>query len=238
MDKKNFEIRVGLFVFIAMIILTVIVFSVGNFYIFKPGYTINVIFGFAGGLEEGAPVRLAGYDVGEVRQMTIFYDEEAKKTKIEAVLWVKKEANIEKNCEIYVNTLGLLGEKYVEILPGTKDSGFVAPGNTLIGVDPVPMEKLTAMGHRIAVKLNEIVGDEETIKSFKDSISNMSSLTSDVSEIVSDKKENIKKIMDNAKDATEKLNVLLENFDAFIVELKENPWKLLSKPKKSKKKDK
>ena len=42
-----------------------------------------------------------------------------------------------------INTLGLLGEKYLEIIPGAAEKGFLKDSDALIGKDPVAMEKIT-----------------------------------------------------------------------------------------------
>ena len=69
-EDKNFELKVGIFVFIGIVMLFIIVFSIGKVYIFQPGYHIRVLFNFAGGLGDAAPVRLAGVDdVGLLRRV-------------------------------------------------------------------------------------------------------------------------------------------------------------------------
>jgi len=142
MEDKSFELKVGIFVFIGILILFIIVFSIGKIYIFQPGYNIRVIFNFAGGLTEAAPVRLAGVDTGEVEKITIFYDREIRRTRVEALVWIKKKVKIEKDAIVRVNTLGMLGEKYLEIIPGTHEAGFLEENGILIGEDPVMLDEL------------------------------------------------------------------------------------------------
>ena len=64
--KMNLELKVGIFTFIALIVLTIAVFSIGDIYIFRPGYLIKVCFSFASGVDVGAAVRVAGIEVGEI----------------------------------------------------------------------------------------------------------------------------------------------------------------------------
>ena len=141
-DEKNFELKVGLFVFIGIILLFTIVFSIGKIYIFEPGYRVRVIFNFAGGLSDASPVRLAGVGVGEVDGLKIFYDQNLMRTRVEVTAWIKKNVSIEKNSIVRVNTLGMLGEKYLEIIPGTQEAGFVDENGILIGEDPIVMDEL------------------------------------------------------------------------------------------------
>ncbi|MEE8360213.1 MAG: MlaD family protein [Candidatus Omnitrophota bacterium] len=141
-QEKNFELKVGLFVFIGIIMLFVIVFSIGKIYIFQPGYKIRVLFNFAGGLGEAAPVRLAGVAAGEVDRIKIFYDDDMMRTRVEVTAWIKKNVSIEKDAVVRVNTLGMLGEKYMEIIPGTREAGFIEENGILIGEDPIMMDEL------------------------------------------------------------------------------------------------
>ena len=63
--RLEFEVKIGLFVLIAIVLLTIITFSIGDFF-WRSGYSINVVLGFANGVQESAPVRLAGIHVGEL----------------------------------------------------------------------------------------------------------------------------------------------------------------------------
>ncbi len=141
-EERSFELKVGIFVFIGIMLLFIIVFSIGKIYIFQPGYRIRVLFNFAGGLGDASPVRLAGVTVGEVEKINIFYDDDMMRTRVEAVAWIKKDVNIERDAIVHVNTLGMLGEKYLEIIPGAKEAGFVQEGGLLIGEDPIMIDQL------------------------------------------------------------------------------------------------
>ena len=177
---RKIELRVGIFVFVAMIILVMFIFLISDFRFFKQGYYVKLIFGFASGVKIGAPVRLAGVDVGEVKTIRIFRKPQMDKAKVEISVWLKKEAIIPQDSRVQINTLGLLGEKYVEIIPGSDYSSLVGEGNILIGEDPISMQELSSFGKDIALKLdqaisglNKIVADEEFQVSLKDTIENL-----------------------------------------------------------------
>ena len=157
--KSNFELKVGIFVFIGLLIFSYIVFSISDFYVVKPGYRIKVKFGFVDGILPSAPIRYAGVEVGRLETLKFYYNEEKKKTEVELKGWVSKRANIEKDAQAFVNTLGVVGEKYLEILPGTREAGFMENGDTLVGIDPVPMEKITHRAYEITEGLQIIAKD-------------------------------------------------------------------------------
>ena len=155
---RTFELKVGIFIMIGIAILFIIVFSIGDIYLIKPGYRINVTFNFASGIGPSAPVRLAGVGVGQVEGLKVFYDKNEDRTKVEVNAWIKDvNTRIEKDARATINTLGLLGEKYLEINPGTPASGFLKDKDLLIGKDPVPMEKITENLASLSDSVNTIV---------------------------------------------------------------------------------
>jgi len=153
--KTKIEFKVGLFVFIGIVILTVFVLSIGGFKTWTSGYRINFIFDFVNGIKRGAPVRFAGVDTGVVKQLHFFFDSQENKTKVKVDCWLKKDARIPIDSTIWVNTLGLLGEKYIEIMPGSNYTVVFAEGKEVRGVDPLAMHEVMRMANDIATGFKE-----------------------------------------------------------------------------------
>jgi phospholipid/cholesterol/gamma-HCH transport system substrate-binding protein len=198
MKAVSFEVKVGIFILIGIIILFMMIFSIGEVYLLKPGYHIKVLFNFANGIALNAPVRVAGIEVGEVDNVRIYYDTTGQKTKVELSAWIKKDVVIEEDAKAVINTLGLLGEKYLEIFPG-ESKRFLGDDNVLVGVDPVSTEDMTMDIKRILDSLIIIV---EKIKSGEGTIGRF--------------------LTDES---------IYDNLEAFTEDVKNNPWKLMNKPK-------
>jgi len=211
MKPRNIEleVKIGLFVFVGLILLTIITFSIGDFF-FKPGYNINVILGFANGVQESAPVRLAGIEVGEVKEAAVFKDKEGK-TKIKLKLWLTNDAKVERDAKILINTLGLIGEKYVEIIPGTPSSPLLKNDEVTVGYDSVSVEQMTKKGYEIAVKLEKVIESMDAI------LEQVKSGRGTVGKLIYDE-------------------TLYNEAEAMVKDLKANPWKLLHKTRSPKKK--
>ena len=156
-STKTFEIKVGLFIMIGIAILFVIVFSLGGINFSKTGYRIKVLFGFANGIGGTAPVRLAGVGVGQVQGIQIVRDDKTAATKAELTVWISDNTKIEKDAVVTINTLGLLGEKYLEIFPGTPGKPVLNNMDTIVGKDPVPMEKITEDLAKLTGSIKDIV---------------------------------------------------------------------------------
>src|SRR3989338_1166009 len=203
MGTKTIELKVGVFILIGITIFFIIVFSISDIYFIKPGYRINILFNFASGLARSAPVRLAGVNVGQVETIDITYDKESLRSKALVTAWIKGGTNIEEDSEITINTLGLLGEKYLEIFPGTGGKGLLKEGSTVTGHDPVSMEKVT-----------------ENIKNLSDSVTV-------IVKRLEKGEGTVGKLL--AEDAVyDDLKATAANFKDFSEDIKKHPWKLLS----------
>ena len=205
MRQLEFDLKIGLFVFIGLILLTVITFSLGDFF-FKSGYNIYVELGFANGVQESAPVRLAGIEVGEVKDASVFKDKDGK-TKVRLKLWITDDAKIEADSKIIINTLGLIGEKYVEIIPGTPGVPLVPSEGTMYGHDSVSVEEITKKGYEIALKL------EQVIESMDQVLEQIKTGKGTIGKLVYDE-------------------TLYNETESMVKDLKANPWKLLHKPRR------
>ncbi|MFA5114870.1 MAG: MlaD family protein [Candidatus Omnitrophota bacterium] len=148
------ELKVGVFVFIGLVILMVFILSIGGFKTWSSGYKVKFIFNFINGVKLGAPVRFSGVDVGQVKSISFIKSQDGH-AKVEITAWVKDEIDIPIDSTIWVNTLGLLGEKYIEILPGEDTERFLEAGQAMAGNDPVPMHYLEKMTKSILDQVND-----------------------------------------------------------------------------------
>ncbi len=238
--RSSFELKVGIFIFIGIVVLSVMVFSIGNFYSVKRGYTMDIIFSFANGISVGAPVRYAGVEVGEVQDIKVYFDERANQPMVRILVWVSQNTWVSEDAVATINTLGLLGEKYLEITPGTKEARLLKKGDALRGYDPISTEELTRETRETLAKLDdviegiaEIVGDEEFQVSIKNTVLNLELLTDDLRDFVAVAKEGegtVGLFMSDDK--------LYRHMDELILDIKKHPWKLLYRPKESRRKKK
>ncbi len=95
--------------------------------------------------------------MGEIKQIKFFFPKTNDKGQIKITVWVKRDIQIPDDSTIWVNTLGLLGEKYVEIMPGVNYSHCLLPNETMAGVDPIPMHEVFRIGKNIADIVNESI---------------------------------------------------------------------------------
>ena len=229
--ESNLELKVGTFVIIALILLCIFVFMISDISLFKPGWNLKLIFGFADGVKIAAPVRVAGVDMGKVKEIKMFYDTKEKKTVIEILVWLSSDAKVPVDSRAWVNQLGLLGEKYIEIIPGKNYSSYLKNADQLVGDDSISMRELGELGRKIAAKLdesftgiNEVFKDEKTRASLKDLVANLSGTTESLNAIFAKIK--------NGEGTIGKLlyeDTIYKDLEGLTSDLKAHPWKLLRK---------
>jgi len=130
MKKYTQEFKVGLFVILCLIGLAYLVLSTGKVTFGQEGYHIYVVFDEVAGLDKKAPVMLNGFEVGKVEDIVLGYDQD--RTFLTLKLWLKKDVRVSDDAEVSLKTLGLMGEKYIQISSAGNGS-CVAAGETLEG---------------------------------------------------------------------------------------------------------
>lgn len=232
-QESNMEFKVGLFVLTALLGLTFFIFSVTDSSVFEQGRSLKVVFGFANGLKKSAPVRIAGVNEGLVKDLSLFFDPGDGRMKVNVELRVKKGIRIPRDSVVTINQLGLMGEKYVEIIPGTNTVKFFEEGDILTGEDPIAQEAISQRVMEVAGKLEDsigglgkIVNDQKNLDSLHATLEHLSSMTGNLDEIMSDVK--------NGEGTLGRLlydERLYDDLQGLTADLKENPWKLLYRPK-------
>ena len=244
MARENWsrELKVGMLVVSALGLLMFFLFAIGDLStLFQPSYRMRVMFESANGISEGAPVQYAGVEVGKVETVRIVYSKEHPAPQVELSIRLPSRVSVRADDQASVSTFGLLGEKYLEILPGSGAGAALKDGELLQGKPPVSTE-------RIMEHASEVLGD------LKQTLEGLNSLVGD-----SEARIYLKEAMREARDATrqwkvlgERLNLGMSNVEAgegslgkllydeelyqralgFVDDLQAHPWKLLVKPKK------
>ena len=83
------------------------------------------------GLKVGAPVRMNGVDVGNIKRIGI--DPQQGKVAVDFTVTNEVRSLLHQNATVVVRAMGLLGDKYLEILPGSPDQPLLPEGAVLLG---------------------------------------------------------------------------------------------------------
>jgi phospholipid/cholesterol/gamma-HCH transport system substrate-binding protein len=128
------QLKVGVTVLLASITLAVLILLMtGTGGIFTSKIVLRSYFDNAGGLREGAPVRLQGVDMGNVSKIRVVADPTRKLTPVEVTMKVNTRfrASLRKDSVTTLATAGVLGETYVDIDSAQARGPEAANGDTL-----------------------------------------------------------------------------------------------------------
>lgn len=155
------QVRVGLLILAALTLISVGVFLVGDTgHVFGERYRLVTLVRSASGLVPGAAVQLAGQTVGQVDDIHFISPEERPETGEPVAIWMaintEVRDQIRTDSRAQVRTQGLLGDKLIDIRPGSPDAEVLATGDTVGSAASLDYDALLAEGA-------EAVGDLVTV---------------------------------------------------------------------------
>ncbi|MDD3925874.1 MAG: MlaD family protein, partial [bacterium] len=169
------EAKVGIITVAALLLLFAVLYRVGGYGLEKRGYEFVVLYDYGAGIQKGAPVRLAGVDVGRVTEVTISDSQKAK-----VGVWVNSDVKLYSDYLYNISSGVLIADKFIDIIPDTRDGVPVKQGDIVNGTSPVRIDQLLArtdeIMNRASVALgaiNGLIGDPALQRDFKASISSL-----------------------------------------------------------------
>ncbi len=143
------QVRVGLVLMLALAILGLGIFFIGNIGdVFGSRYRLVTLMESAAGLVRGAPVQVAGQNVGQVDRVEFIQPEERPESGEAVAVWLGVNVGIRDqiraDSRARVRTQGLLGDRLIDIEPGSPDSPVLADGDTLAAAPALSYEELLA----------------------------------------------------------------------------------------------
>jgi phospholipid/cholesterol/gamma-HCH transport system substrate-binding protein len=143
------QIRVGLAALVALVLLAVAIFFIGETgAVFGERYHLTTLMPSANGLIEGANVRLAGQDVGKVREISFVpvADRRHPDHVLNITLAIDRTVaeQIREDSEARIRTQGLLGDKIIDVTPGSPGARTLSEGDTLPSAVAVDYEQMLA----------------------------------------------------------------------------------------------
>lgn len=181
--------KVGLFVLLALAAFTVFVFFIGGERsLFKESYRIETSFTNVAGLAEGALVRLSGMRIGSVEKIN--FPQDLDKDFIVVTMEVNEEGikRIGPDSVAAIRTEGLLGDKYIEVRPGTEKLPEKIPDVVQINsYTPPELDKLLGQSEELVDNVISISRSlDELVKAFGEgkNIENISGTLASVRNIV------------------------------------------------------
>jgi len=140
MENIKNNIKLGVFVVIGSLLLLFGIYLIGKKQqLFNTTFVISSVFKDINGLQIGSNVRFAGINVGVVENITIIAD-----TAVQIDLFINKSVKkfIKKDAKAIVGTDGLMGNKIVTLLAGSKNEKEIKENAFILAVVPVSIDEI------------------------------------------------------------------------------------------------
>ena len=157
MTERQMQLRIGALVLVGIVLFIGFVLSIGKrSTLFQEKYSLWASFISTEGLAVGSPVRLAGVTIGNVTRIT--FGREPRDRRIAITLSVERRVQdrIREDSVASIGTIGLVGDKVLEITVGSYDKPILQAGAQLASVDPPDYLRLLQKGDHILDNVTRI----------------------------------------------------------------------------------
>lgn len=220
-QEKSIEVKVGVLILVSLGILAAFVLIMGGLS-FEKTYTLYVDFDNPGGLQSGAPVRVAGVKVGKVNEMQFMGGKIDPKTNrrtlVRAKISVEQRVKetIREDADFYVTTQGVLGEQFMAIEPGSPAKPVLQENSVVKGIDPPRLDLFLAKAYELLdTTMTGIRNNRELIS---DIATNTAGLLKGLNTLLSDNRDRINRTMTNLEQLTTEANTLTQHARANYVD--------------------
>jgi phospholipid/cholesterol/gamma-HCH transport system substrate-binding protein len=138
MKTLDSELLVGFLLLCGIAVLVYVSLHLGQIsFGGSEGYTVQAEFTNAGGLQNGAAVELAGVQIGRVEKVQLTEHYRAHVT-----IRLQPTVVLQEDAKAAIKSAGLIGERYVEILPGTTANQIAPDGYIRHTESPVDIQEI------------------------------------------------------------------------------------------------
>jgi phospholipid/cholesterol/gamma-HCH transport system substrate-binding protein len=146
-------VKVGVFATLCLIILGVLIWKIEDINPFsKKGERLRAVFDSVAGLDDKASVRIAGVRVGHVDGLGL------QGTHARVNIRMEKQVPLTVGTTARIANLGLLGEKYVELVPGPPNAPPLPDNAVLMGTNPPSLDDAMAKINDIGASIQKVTG--------------------------------------------------------------------------------
>jgi phospholipid/cholesterol/gamma-HCH transport system substrate-binding protein len=209
--ERSIEVKVGALILLSFGILGAFVLILGGL-TFQSTYPLYVDFDNPGGLQTGAPVRIAGVKAGKVDALEFrggtIDPQTGRRTLVRAKLAVEQTFRnaVHEDALFYVTTQGVLGEQFLSIDPGTPARPVLREGAIVKGIDPPRIDLFLAKAYELLdTTVNGLQNNRELIS---DIAVNTAGLLKNLNGVLVDNRERINRTMSNVEQLSSEARTL------------------------------
>lgn len=225
------ETKVGIFIVVAIAVFAFLIMGIGAFRFSTSGYMpYSVSFEDVSGLSRKAEVKIAGVKVGWVESIDLTAKHRAK-----AHIMVSKKYALYDNAYAVVRQEGLIGTKYLEVIPGDPllpklDSGdaLARPGREAVSIDELlfKFKKIATHVEQITDNFKEAFTGEERAEQLKNTVESISSaaekfdsLATSLENVIAGNEESLQSMISDFQEFAHTLKEDMPSFKESVVRL-------------------
>lgn len=251
MNSKSVELRVGLVVLLACVVLVIGLIWVKGIRFDQTRYKYSVLFPNVGALEVGDPVSVSGVPKGKVERIELYQGD------VRVTFYLTQDVILKKDAKFIVMNVGLMGERFVAVETGYSDTlldlSQSAKGYYDTGIPEVMgrMGEMITLVNRLVESLEMVVGTQSSRdalilsinnlrditqktndlldrnrKRFDQTMSDLSYSSAELKNMIGNNKEKLESTLDNFSSASEKIDDITTTLDTLSISLKNMTLKL------------
>jgi len=183
------EIKVGSLILVALAVMVYLVMRIENIGSLgeAESYIINVRFEDAAGIAADDPAFLAGVRVGHVSAVRLNMSDGTA----EVQLRLRNNVRLREDAVAIVGSSGMLGDRMLQLHPGSPDRPVVPPGGWIVGGDPVSLDQMVTVMASIARNLDtttrsisRVLGTEAGEASLREILANVEGVTAQLDAVL------------------------------------------------------
>jgi phospholipid/cholesterol/gamma-HCH transport system substrate-binding protein len=161
--QRASQVRVGLVLVLSMVVLAFGIYQVGRLFdVFASRYSLFTLVENSAGLASGAPVTLAGQRVGQIDEVRFIpVEERVGNANIRIRFSINRniQDQIREDSYAVLRTQGLLGDRYIDISPGSPSGRMLAEGDLIAARPALDIEQVVEAAARTLDQVQAIAVD-------------------------------------------------------------------------------
>lgn len=207
------ETKVGAFLLVALAAIMASIVILGDINLFRRTTGYYVDFKDVQALPPQAAVKISGVEVGKVKSISLVDGKARVDIRIDPKIKLYQDAGSR------IGSTGVIGTRFVEIIPGNPQTGVLEPGSLIQGINGSSVEDMMA-------KLGTLFEDDpengNIADNLKATMANLRHITDSLNMAIGDHPKEMKEIVMNVRDLTQSVKVFSRHLEEISTEKKED----------------
>ncbi|MGB9597207.1 MAG: MlaD family protein [Candidatus Poribacteria bacterium] len=203
------ELKVGLMVIIGLSLLSILLLKASRWQPSISNQHIRIKFDNVGGLVKNAQVSMYGMEIGKVTSIDLMGDW------VQVTAQIDKKVKIREGYQIVIDVIGIIGEKYIEIINGPL-SNKLTNDDPLIGTSPPSIGEILIQVNDVVKKSSDALNTAKNV--IVTNQDNVQSSIKDAKEFIGETKDIIRKTINDLNTLLASVNKITNGKETDIVQ--------------------